>query len=280
MAKASKKASSSGWEDVDAQDLADVSGIGGVVPAGKYRVEVNKAVMRTANSSKKEYVNLQLLISAGQFEGRYLFAPFYVNSESENFRKGQKAFLGKFFLVCTGAMPDEFPSTDEDLADLVGTECGVTVAVEDTENQQGNLEQRNVVARCFDASEVPEDEEEEAVAAKPAKKATKAKPAPVVEEEDEEEEEEEDEEEDDEEEEEEEDNEEDDDEEEEEEEEEPPRKKPGKKAAEQPVAASRGKATGKPTSSASKPLKKGAAPVPAGKKRKGPVDDLEDDIPF
>ena len=276
MAKSAKK--SSGWDGVEAADLADVSGIGGVLPAGKYRVEVNKATMRTANSSGKEYVNLQLQISAGKFEGRYLFAPFYINSESANFVKGQKAFLAKFFLVCTGAVPDEFPETDEDLADLVGTECGVTVAVEDTENAQGNAEQRNIVARCFEANEVREEDEE--AAAKPAKK-KKPKPAPVEEEEEEEvEEEEEEEEEADDEEETEEEEEETEEEEEEEEEEEPARKKPVKKAAETRVAASKGKATGSPPSKPSKPLKKGAAPAPAGKKRKGPVDDLVDDIPF
>jgi hypothetical protein len=145
------------WESVEPTDAEDSGMGGGVVPENGYLVIVDKAYFRTSNSSKKEYVNLELQISEGEFEGRYVFSPFYIESESDNFRKGQKAFLAKFFEVCTGNVPDELPTTDEDLSELVGTECWVKVIIEPNQDAQGRDIEQNRVVRVRDPKDAEED---------------------------------------------------------------------------------------------------------------------------
>lgn len=151
QAKAAKApVDTSGWEGVEAQDLADSGFGGGLVPADRYHVTINKAYFRESNSSGVSYVNLEMEIIEGEFANRYVFSPLYINSlKNDNFRKGQKGFLAKYFEICTGEIPDVFPETDDHLADLVGTDCGVEVIVEQNTDANGNLVDVNRVIRCF-----------------------------------------------------------------------------------------------------------------------------------
>jgi hypothetical protein len=143
-----------GWEETEPIDAED-SGFGsGIVPAGAYSVEVVKAYWRSSQSSGRAYINLELkVIDDDQFEGRYLFLPLYVHSESENFRKGQKGFLAKVFTVCTGGVPDEFPSTNDDLAELVGCSMDVKVIVEKNKDNNGNEIEQNRVTRATEVGD-------------------------------------------------------------------------------------------------------------------------------
>lgn len=144
------------WEGAqDTPTDAEDSGFGGgIVPDDGYQVTVAKAYFRTSKTSDKEYINLELQVAEGPYEGRYVFCPFYINSDSDNFRKGQKAFLAKFFEVCLGAIPEQFPTTDDDLADFVNTACWVKVTVEDNadpKNPDKTVEVNRVVrARTSD----------------------------------------------------------------------------------------------------------------------------------
>jgi hypothetical protein len=142
-----------GWESAESSDLADQGFGGGLVDEGGYQCTIDKAYFRTSNSSGKDYVNIDLEIIEGDFAGRHLFCPLYINSDSDNFRKGQKGFLRKFFEVCVGTAPDAIPQADDDLADLVGTACWVYATVEDNDDGKGGTVEVNRVIRVRDPSE-------------------------------------------------------------------------------------------------------------------------------
>jgi hypothetical protein len=143
------------WEGAEPTDLADSGyGGGGIVPEGWYDIEVVKAAIRNSNSSGLDYPNFDLQIIDGDQSGRHTFCGIFINSPADSFRKGQKAFLAKWFEVCTGQIPSEVPKTDDDLADLVGARASVHVIVEDNKDLQGNTVQQNRVVRVRPLGEV------------------------------------------------------------------------------------------------------------------------------
>ena len=135
------------WEDAAPVDAEDTSFGGGLIPEAIYTVTVDKAYFRQSKGSGKLYINTELRVIDGDYEGRFLFLPFYINSDSENFRKGQKGFLAKLFITATGAQPEMFPQVDEDLADLVGAEFDAKVIVEANDDGKGGSVEVNRVVR-------------------------------------------------------------------------------------------------------------------------------------
>ena len=158
-------------------DIADTSMGGGLVPDGMYIVAIDKAYFRTSKTTNKLYINTEMRIVEGEFEGRFLFLPFYINSDSDNFRKGQKGFLAKMFVSATGAQPEAFPQLDEDLADLVGAEVAVKVVTEDNDDGKGNKVEVNRVVRVSSPNDMPasDDAEEQEDDTPPASRRPPAK---------------------------------------------------------------------------------------------------------
>ena len=141
--------SASDWEGANEApaDAAD-SGYGGsLLPAGWYDIEVAKSYFRTAQSSGLDYPNIECVIIEGEQTGRYAFCGLYINSPADQYRKGQKAFLAKWFEACGYEIPEAIPETDDDMSPLVGCKVSVQVIIEDNTDLQGNKVQANRIVR-------------------------------------------------------------------------------------------------------------------------------------
>lgn len=168
------------WNAAEPADVADSpygQGGGGIVPEGWYDIIVDKAYVRTSSSSGMNYPNIECRISKGEYTGRFLFSPCYINSPSVNYRKSQLDFLKRWFESCGQEIPSSCPEIDEDMSPVTNCEASVYAVIEDKNNVDGTSQPANRVVRvcALGAYETPQDErqaqDEQAATAAPQRTA-------------------------------------------------------------------------------------------------------------
>ena len=129
----------------------------GVVEEGDYLVEVTEVEQKTSESSGADYLSFELKITEGEFAGKKLFHNCSLQPQALFNLRAVLEALG--MEVPQGTMELE-------VADLIGMQCGVSVA---HEQYEGKTKARPV--EFFSAEELGGEEE---APAKPAAKTSKA----------------------------------------------------------------------------------------------------------
>jgi hypothetical protein len=113
-------------------DFTDVKSGFEPIPEGKYEAVVFEVEQKVGQNSGKPYLNWQLKIQGGEFDGRRLF---YMTSLSPN-----ALWKLKTNLIALGYTKEEVEGDfDLDLPDLCGRECTVVVTHEE---YQGEMRDR------------------------------------------------------------------------------------------------------------------------------------------
>lgn len=129
-------------------DFTGVEAGGIVVPEGDYLVEVEDVEQKTSETSGNDYLALTLKVADGDHKGKKLFHNCSLQPQALFNLRGVLEALG--FEVPNGPM--EF-----DPADMIGQQCGVTVA---HETYEGKKKARPI--DFFSADETEDSEEETA----------------------------------------------------------------------------------------------------------------------
>ncbi len=125
-------------------NLADVGEGFEPLPAGTYAVRIDDGELRDSGENAKhpgsQYVNWDLIVTQGDYEGRHVFANTIVShgececNDEETFNKGMFQIAG--LLKASGRYDEEQLASDDfelDIDDLVGSEFAALLSVRKSE---------------------------------------------------------------------------------------------------------------------------------------------------
>lgn len=115
----------------DLNQVEDVSG--GVIPAGSYRAQVEKAELKTNKAGNGQYIECQFTVTDEKQNGRKFWDMFNINHPNQD---AVKIGLGriKSLITSSGGQAGMFTSPGQ----LVGLECVVTLKVTTDEYGEKN----------------------------------------------------------------------------------------------------------------------------------------------